>query len=333
MPLALSCLGTMLALPAGAATLDDVRARGHLVCGVSEESKGFAEVNASGAWTGFDIEFCQAVAAAVLGHKDAVKYRVLTSANRFQALIAGEVDLLPRASSWTLSRDTELGVRFVGTIFHDGQGFLVRRGYAVSSVLELSGASVCVLKGTSAGEGLESYFQARRMRYQLNAAGQWSDAVKAYADGACTLLTGDISVLAVERSKLINPPDHVILPEVITKEPFAPVVRQGDEQWFSVVRWTREALIGAEELGITSQNVESLKEQPAIDVRRFIGLEADLGRGMGLDRAWSYEIVKQVGNYGEMFERNLGARSDLALERGINNLWTKGGLLYAAPLR
>jgi general L-amino acid transport system substrate-binding protein len=262
-----------------------------------------------------------------------VKYRVVTPANRYQALTAGEVDLLPRASGRTLSRDTELGVRYADTLFHDGQGFLIRRGYAVASILELSGTSVCVMAGTSAAQAVETFFQSRKMRYQPVAAERWSDAVKAYADGACTVLTGDVTVLAAERIRLANPGDHVLMPELISKEMLGPVVRQGDEQWFSIVRWTLAALIAAEELGITSQNVDALRASPNIDIRRFLGLEADLGQGMGLAREWSYQLVKQVGNYGDLFERNIGQKSPLAIERSINNLWTRGGLMSAGPLR
>ncbi|WP_295559535.1 amino acid ABC transporter substrate-binding protein [uncultured Hyphomicrobium sp.] len=317
----------------GAATLDDVRARGHLICGVSEGMPGFASIGANGAWTGLDIDFCGAVAAAVLGDRGAVKYRVVTPANRFQALSSGEIDLLPRANGRTLSRDTELGVRFADTLFHDGQGFLIQRGYAVASVLELSGTSVCVMAGSSAAQGVETFFQARKMRYQLVPAEQWSTAVKSYADGACTVLTGDITLLAAERSRFTTPSDHVIMPELISKEMLGPVVRQGDEQWFSIVRWTLSALVTAEELGITSVNIDALRSSPNIDIRRFLGLEADLGRGMGLAREWSYLVVRQNGNYGEIFDRNIGLKSPLALERGVNNIWTRGGLLSAGPLR
>lgn len=333
---ALSVLTPALAipvLPAAAATLDDVRARGHLVCGVTEGMPGFAAVAPDGAWRGLDIDFCGAVAAAVLGRRDAVRYRVVTPASRYHALAAGEVDLLPRANGRTLSRDTEQRVRFVDTLFHDGQGFLVRRGMAVASVFELSGASVCVMTGTGADTALEAYFQQRRMRYHAVASAEWVDAVKAYADGACTVLSGDVTTLAAERSRLFNPGEHVILPELVSKEMLGPVVRQGDEQWFSIVRWSLAALISAEELGITGAAADGLRVSPFIDVRRFLGQEADLGRPMGLAREWSYRIVKEVGNYGEMFERNVGLKSPLALERGLNNLWTRGGLLSAGPLR
>lgn len=331
--LALAAVAALAAPTGHAATLDDVRARGHLVCGVSEGTPGFAAVSEEGAWTGLDVDFCGAVAAAVLGNKGAVKYRVVTATNRYQALTASEVDLLPRANGRTLSRDTELGVRYTDTLFHDGQGFLVKRGYAVASVLELSGTSICVMGGTSTAQSVETYFQFRRMRYQLVPAEHWSEAVKAYADGACTVLTGDVTVLAAERSRLVNPADHVLMPELIGKEMLGPVVRQGDEQWFSIVRWTLAALISAEELGITSQNIDGLRASSNVDIRRFLGLEADLGQGMGLSRDWSYQVVKQVGNYGELFERNIGLKSPLALERGVNNLWTRGGLLSTGPLR
>lgn len=318
---------------ARAATLEDVVARGHLVCGVTEGMPGFASVGADGAWTGIDIDFCGAVAAAVLGNKDAVKYRVVTPANRFQVLTAGEVDLLPRAGGRSLSRDTELGVRFVDTLFHDGQGFLIKRGTAVASILELSGASVCVMSGTNAAQAAETFFQTRKMRFQLVASEHWNDAAKAYASGACTVLTGDVTLLAAERSRLEKPGDHVIMPELISKEMLGPVVRQGDEQWLSIVRWTVAALIAAEELGITRENADALRASTNVEIRRFLGLEADLGQGMGLSREWSYRIVRQVGNYGDVFERNVGLSAPLALERGVNNLWTRGGLLSAGPLR
>lgn len=322
-----------IAAPGEAATLDDVKARGHLVCGVSEGMPGFAELNERGSWTGFDIDICAAVATATLGRKDAVKYRVVTPASGFPALMSREVDLLPRGNARTLSRDTEYGVRYVETTFHEGQGFLVRRGYAVASVLELSGASVCVMAPSGATQGLETYFQSRNMRYSVMASEQWADAVKAYADGACTLLTGDITALAAARSRFTTPTDHVILPELITKDKLGPVVRTGDEQWFSIVRWTIEALVAADELGISQQNIDTLRGSANVDIRRFLGLEADLGRSLGLSRDWSYQVTKQVGNYGDVFDRNIGASSRLRLDRGANNLWTKGGLFSAPPLR
>lgn len=321
------------ATPALSATLDDVRARGHLICGVSDGIAGFSHVDDRGVWTGLDVEFCGAVAAAVFGRKDAVKFRPLSAANSYQALKQSEVDLLARATTWTLSRDTELGLRYAGTIFHDGQGFLVRRGQAVASVLELSGASVCVLEGTSAKQGVVEFFRGRQMRYQLVVAERWADLVKAYTAGTCTLLSSDVSVLAVERSRLAKPADHMLLAELITKQPSGPTVRQGDDQWFAIVKWTLMALIAAEELGLTSQNVDEYNSSTLPDIKLFLGVDANLGQTMGLERNWSHNIVKQVGNYGEIFGRNVGGRSPLALERGVNGLWTKGGLMYAVPLR
>lgn len=329
----LAPLALLSAQQAAAATLDDVRTRGYVLCGVSENKAGFSHVDERGVWSGLEIDFCGAVAAATLGKRDAVKFRPLTEANRFQALKDGEIDVLARATTWTLSRDTELGVRFVGTLFNDGQGFLVRKAQAVSSVLELSGASVCVMVGTSAEQGLNDFFRSRQMRYQRVPADRWDDLLKIYADGGCTLLTGDMTVLAAERSRMANPGEHMLLPELITKEPLSPAVRLGDEQWFAIVRWTLFALIAAEELSLSHENVDAGKSSPLTDVRRFLGLDANLGQAMGLDAEWAYRIVKQVGNYGEIFDRNVGAGTVLGLDRGDNDLWTDGGLMYSPPLR
>lgn len=333
--LAALCLAaiSVAAGPACAATLDEVRARGHLICGVGDGVAGFSHVDERGVWSGLEVDFCSAVAAGVFGRKDAVKFRPLTAASSAQALRESEIDLLSRATTWTLSRDTELGLRYAGTLFHDGQGFLVRRGQAVGSVLELSGASVCVLGGTSAEQGVSDFFRTRQMRYQLVVAERWADLVKAYVGGTCTLLSSDMSVLAFERSRLAKPGDHMLLPELISKQPSGPAVRQGDDQWFAIVKWTLMALIAAEELGITSENIDSFADSTLPDVRRFLGLDGNLGQAMGLERDWSYKIVKSVGNYGEMFARNVGSKSQLALERGLNGLWTSGGLMYAIPLR
>jgi general L-amino acid transport system substrate-binding protein len=319
--------------PSQSATLDDVRARGHLICGVGDGVAGFSHVDERGVWSGFDIDFCGAVASAIFGRKDAVKFRPLSAANGFQVLRGGEIDLLARATTWTLSRDTELGLKYAGTTFHDGQGFLVRRGQAVGSVLELSGASVCVLGGTNAEQGVVDFFRSREMRYQLVSGERWGDLVKAYVAGNCTLLSSDITLLALERSRLAKPGENVLLPELITKQPSGPAVRQGDDQWFAVVRWTLMALIAGEELGLTRDTIDEYKTSTLPDVRRFLGLDGNLGQGMGLEADWSYKIVKQVGNYGEIFARNVGANSALALERGINGLWTTGGLMYAIPMR
>jgi general L-amino acid transport system substrate-binding protein len=331
-------LGALLAvaLPAHAAdttVLDAIRARGSLMCGIGEPQPGFSNVSADGQRTGLDVEFCSALAAAVFGSKDAVKLWPLSANDRFKALQAGDVDVLARGATWTLSRDTELGVRFTGVLLYDGQGFLTRRGNAVASVLELSGASVCALPGAMGEQGVANFFGTQRMRYQVVSQESWDDLVKAYSAGSCTVLTGDLSLLAEARSKLKVPADHIILPELITKEPLGPAVRQDDPQWFAVVRWTLMALIEAEELGLTSANVDAQRASTDPAIRRFLGLEANLGQALGLPRDWAYQVVKNVGNYGEIFDRSLGAKSDLKMARGLNNSWTKGGLMYSMPFR
>jgi general L-amino acid transport system substrate-binding protein len=331
-------LGALLAvaMPAHAAdttVLDAIRARGSLMCGIGEPQPGFSNVSADGQRTGLDVEFCSALAAAVFGSKDAVKLWPLSANDRFKALQAGDVDVLARGATWTLSRDTELGVRFTGVLLYDGQGFLTRRGNAVASVLELSGASVCALPGAMGEQGVANFFGTQRMRYQIVSQESWDDLVKAYSAGSCTVLTGDLSLLAEARSKLKVPTDHIILPELITKEPLGPAVRQDDPQWFAVVRWTLMALIEAEELGLTSANVDAQRASTDPAIRRFLGLEANLGQALGLPRDWAYQVVKNVGNYGEIFDRSLGAKSDLKMARGLNNSWTKGGLMYSMPFR
>ncbi|MEQ1653107.1 MAG: amino acid ABC transporter substrate-binding protein [Hyphomicrobium sp.] len=313
--------------------LETVKGRGYVNCGVGDSVAGFSQVNTRGQWSGLDVEFCSALAAAIFGSKDAVKFRNLKAADRFKALADGEVDVLMRATAWTMTRDTELGARFAGILFHDGQGFLVPRGHAITSVLELSGASVCVLPGSSGERVVSDFFSQRKMRFQLVTSEHWDQLVKTYAAGGCTVLTGDVSLLAAERSRFVTAADHLLLPETISKEPLGPVVKTGDDQWFSIVRWNYMALIAAEELGLTSANVDTMRSSTVLDVRRFLGLEADLGAPLGLARDWAYQVVKQVGNYAEIFERTLGEGSALKLDRGLNGLWTKGGLMYSAPLR
>jgi general L-amino acid transport system substrate-binding protein len=313
--------------------VDTIRKRGHVVCGVSDHAPGFSEVNGSGAWSGLDVEFCSALAAAVLGNKDQVKLLSLMPSDKFKALQDEEIDVLMGATPWTLTRDTELGARFAAALYYDGQGFIVPRKHSISSVLELSGASICVLPGSIDEMAVSDYFGARKMRYQLVTSDRWDNLVSTYAKGGCTVLTGDVSLLAYERSRMPNGADHMLLPEYISKEPLGAAVKTGRDSWFSVVRWTFTALVAAEELGINSSNVDTMKASPIHEVRRFLGLEADLGAPMGLSRDWAYQIVRQVGNYGEIFDRTLGEGSPLKLERGLNNLWTKGGLMYAEPMR
>ena len=330
---AVACIVASALNVAAASRLETVKGRGYLNCGVGDAVAGFSQVNGKGQWSGLDVEFCSALAASIFGSKDAVKFRNLTAADRFKALQDGEVDVLTRATAWTLTRDTELGARFVGVLFYDGQGFLVPRGHAISSILELSGASVCVLPGSSGERAVTDFFGQRKMRFQLITSDHWDQLVKTYAAGGCTALTGDVSMLAAERSHFVAFADQILLPETITKEPLGPAVKNDDEQWFSVVRWNYMALIAAEELGLTSANIDTMKSSSAIDVRRFLGLEADLGAPLGLARDWAYQIVKQVGSYAEIFDRTLGTGSPLKLDRGLNSLWTKGGLMYSAPLR
>ncbi|MBS0233774.1 MAG: amino acid ABC transporter substrate-binding protein [Proteobacteria bacterium] len=314
-------------------TLDAVRARGKIICGVTDHAAGFSEVNPRGTWSGLDVEFCSALAAAVLGDRDAVKFISLNAADKFKSLQQQEVDVLLGATAWTLTRDTELGARFAGIMYYDGQGFIIPRNHSIASVLELSGASICVLAGSSDETAISDYFGVRKMRYQLITSDRWDELVKTYSDGGCTVLTGDMTLLAYEKSRLASGADQMMLPELITKEPYGPAVRLGDDGWFAIVRWTAMALVGAEELGISSSNIDTMKASPSHEVRRFLGLDADLGAPLGLSRDWAYQIVRQVGNYGEIFERTLGQSSALKLDRGLNNLWTKGGLMYAAPFR
>ncbi len=313
--------------------LQTVRERGHVLCGITADSPGLATVDGKGTWSGLGAEYCGALAAAVLGSKSAVKIIPLTASERFRALANGSVDVLIPYGAWTLSRDTDLGVLSAGVLFHDGQGFLVNRGDAVTSVLELSGSSICVLSGTRAEQAVSDFFKSQGMKFQAVVAEHWADLVKAYEGGSCTLLTGDKSMLAFERSRLSKPVDHILLPELITKEPIGPVVREGDQDWFRIVRWTLMALVAAEELGITSENVEDMQDSPVLEVRRLLGTEQNLGVGLSLPADWAFQMIKQVGNYGEMFERNLGSKSVLRLERGLDALWTRGGLMYAAPFR
>jgi general L-amino acid transport system substrate-binding protein len=257
----------------------------------------------------------------------------LKPGDRFKSLQDEEVDVLLGATAWTLTRDTELGARFAGILYYDGQGFVVPRNHSIGSVLELSGASICVLTDSSDENAIADFFGPRKMRYQLVTSERWEDLVRTYANGGCTALTGDVTLLAYEKSRLVSGSEQMLLPEFITKEPYGAAVRAGDDGWFSIVRWTLMALVAAEELGISRSNVDMMKGSPVHDVRRFLGLEADLGAPLGLSRDWAYQIARQVGNYAEMFDRTLGEGSQLKLDRGLNNLWSKGGLMYAVPLR
>ncbi len=328
-------LAVVVAGPAFAgATLDAVKQRGSIQCGVNNGLAGFGAPNDKGEWSGLDVDFCRAVAAAVFGDATKVKFAPLTAKERFTALQSGEVDMLARNTTWTLSRDTGLGFDFVGVNYYDGQGFMVRESLGVKSALELSGAAVCVQTGTTTELNLTDYFRTNNMELKPVVFEKNEEARTAYDEGRCDSYTTDASGLAAERSVLKNPGEHIILPEIISKEPLGPVVRHGDNEWEDVVRWTLNAMVIAEEFGITSENVDKVKAESANpEVRRMLGVEGDMGQQLKLNPDWAYNIIKQVGNYGESFERNIGEKTPLQLARGLNQLWSKGGLLYAPPVR
>lgn len=318
---------------ASAATLDDVKAKGFVQCGVNTGLAGFGAPNDAGEWSGLDVDYCRAVAAAVFGDPKKVKFSPLSAKERFTALQSGEVDLLVRNSTQTMSRDTQLGITFVGVNYYDGQGFMVKKSLGVSSAKELNGASVCVQSGTTTELNLADYFRANGMEFNPVVFEKQEEADAAYDAGRCDAYTTDASGLYSIRLKLAAPDDHMVLPEIISKEPLAASVRQGDDQWESLVRWTHYALITAEELGITQANVEEQKGSANPEVKRLLGLDGDFGKSIGLGPDWAVNVIKGVGNYGEVFDRNVGAGSPLKIERGLNALWSKGGLQYAPPIR
>ncbi|WP_136679495.1 amino acid ABC transporter substrate-binding protein [Neptunomonas sp. XY-337] len=314
-------------------TLDAVKARGVLQCGVSTGLPGFSNPDDKGNWKGLDVDMCRAVAAAVLGDATKVKYIPLTAKERFTALQSGEIDLLPRNTTWTQTRDTQLGLNFAGVNYYDGQGFMVSKDLGVKSAKELDGAAVCIQAGTTTELNLADYFRLNGMSYAPVVFDTSDQTVKGFEAGRCDVLTSDQSQLYALRIKLEKPDSAMVLPEVISKEPLGPVVRQGDDQWFNIVKWTHNALLNAEELGVTSANVDEMKKSKNPNVRRLIGLEGPKGKGLGLNDDWAYQVIKQTGNYGESFDRNVGAGSPLKVNRGINALWTDGGLQYAPPMR
>ncbi len=321
------------AIAASAATLDDVKAKGFVQCGVSQGLPGFSNPDSAGNWTGIDVDVCRAVAAAVFGDASKVKYTPLSAKERFTALQSGEIDILSRNTTWTATRDTSLGLNFAGVNYYDGQGFMVRKDLNVKSALELSGASVCTNTGTTTELNVADYFRANKLEYEIVAFEKADEVVAAYDAGRCDVYTTDQSGLYAQRLKLTNPADHVVLPEIISKEPLGPVVRQGDDQWFNLVKWTHFAMVNAEELGITSANVDEMKGSDNPAVKRVLGTEGEFGTALGVSNDWAYNIIKQVGNYAETFDRNVGPDTPLAISRGVNDLWTRGGLQYAPPIR
>jgi general L-amino acid transport system substrate-binding protein len=322
-----------LALPtvvAAQGTLQKVKDRGQVRCGASQGVAGFSMPDAQGNWTGFDTDFCRALAAAIFDDPKKIQLISLSSKDRLTALQSGEIDVLARTTTWTLSRDAGIGLNFTAVNYYDGQGFEVRRSADIKSVKELDGASICVAQGTTNELNLADYFRTRGLKYEVVAFENIDDVVKAYENGRCDALSTDVSQLVSYRSKMVNPDEHVVLPEVISKEPIGPWVRQGDDQWFDLVRWTLFALINAEELGVTQENVSEMLKSQNPEIRRLLGQEGKLGEALGVANDWVARIVRHVGNYGESFDRNLGK---IGVPRGANNLWTKGGLQYAPPIR
>lgn len=318
-----------------AATLDDVKKRGKLNCGVHEGLPGFAAPNAKGEWEGFDISVCKAVAAAIFGDPAAVEYIPQTGQTRFTALASGEIDMLARTTTWTFSRDTDLKTEFIGVNFYDGQGFMVPTSLGVSSVKDLDGATVCVNTGTTTELNLAEYFTVNKLSYEPVPIDTGAEIMQQYLSGACDVFTGDASGLAASRATFANPDEHIVLPEIISKEPLAPAMRHGDSEWGDVVRWTLNALISAEELGVTSANIEELSkaagENP--EINRLLGTDGDLGGMIGLEADWAKNAIMAGGNYGEVFEINVGKSTPIGLDRGQNALWTNGGLIYSPPFR
>jgi general L-amino acid transport system substrate-binding protein len=319
---------------ASAATLDDVKAAGKLRCGVTTGLAGFGAPDNNGEWHGLDVDLCKAVAAAVFGDPSKVEYKPLSAEVRFTALQSGEVDMLARNSTWTLSRDSQLGLDFVAVNYYDGQGFMVKKSLGVASAKELKGATVCVQEGTTTEKNLGDFDRSNSLGIQPVKFKENEQARSAYDEGRCDAYTTDASGLAAERTTLKDPSEHIILPEIISKEPLGPVVRHGDNQWGDIVRWAHFATLIAEEKGITQANVDEIKGSSTDpEVRRFLGAEDKMGEGLGLSNDWAVNIIKAVGNYGEIFERNVGLKTPLALARGLNDLWTRGGLQYAPPVR
>jgi general L-amino acid transport system substrate-binding protein len=324
-----------IAAPAVAGpTIDKIKKADAIVCGVSTGVVGFSAADSQGKYTGLDVDVCRAIAAAVLGSADKVKYTPLTPQQRFTALQSGEVDILSRNTTWTQQRDTALGLNFAPVTYYDGQGFMVPAKLGVKSAKELNGATVCVQPGTTTELNLADYFRSNKMDFKPVVIEDLKEVEAAFFAGRCDVLTTDASGLASTRAvKAGNAADYVILPEIISKEPLAPTVRHGDDEWFDIVKWTVNALIEAEESGVTSGNVDQMAKSDNPNIKRLLGATPGMGKNLGLDEQWALRAIKQVGNYGEIFERNVGANTPLKLQRGINALWTKGGLMYAPPFR
>jgi general L-amino acid transport system substrate-binding protein len=323
----------MVADLAHAATLDTVKQRGSLNCGANGQLPGFGLPDAQGNWTGLDVDLCRAVAAAIFNDANKVKFVPLTAKDRFTALQTGDVDVLVRNTSWSLLRDTQLGLNATGVNYYDGQGFIIRKSAKVNSALELNDATICVQQGTTTELNLADYFRSNRMRLRSVTFASLDEAVRAYETDRCNAFTTDASGLYATRLKFARPDDHVVLPEIISKEPLGPFVRHGDDQWFDLVKWVHFAMLNAEELNVNKANVDEQMKSDNPEIRRLLGVEDNFGERLGLAKDWVFRIVKLVGNYGDVFDRNVGQGSPLKIARGLNALWTKGGIQYAPPIR
>lgn len=318
---------------AEAGVLDQVKQRGALACGVSQGVAGFSAPSSSGQWTGLDVDFCRALASVIFDDPEKIRFVPLATTNRFTAIQSGEVDVLARITTWTLSRDTSLGLAFSAVNYYDGQGFITRKSLNVRSAKDLGGASICAQTGSTTELNLADFFRSNNLRYEPLALATIDEVISAYDAGRCDAYTTDASGLSSARLRMAKPDDHVVLSDIISKEPLGPAVRQGDEQWFDLVRWTHYAMVTAEELGVNSTNIDQMLSSTNPEIRRLLGVEGTFGEALGVTKDWAYRIVKRVGNYGEAFDRNVGAGSPLMIERGLNALWNKGGLQYAPPIR
>ena len=319
----------------GDGTLGAIKSNGSVQCGVSQGLPGFSNKDDAGNWTGIDVDFCRGVAAAVFGDANAVKFTPLSAKERFTALSSGEVDILSRNTTWTMTRDTQLGLNFAGVNYYDGQGMMVPSSLGVTNAMELDGASICTNTGTTTELNITDFFRTNNMSFELVAFEKADEVVAAYDSGRCDVYTTDKSGIAAQRLKLTDPAAHTILPETISKEPLGPVVRQGDDGWFNVVRWTLNCMINAEEMGVSSANLSDMMNSDNPGIKRLLGTEGNFGESIGVSNGWCANIIEQVGNYGESYETNVGADTPLKLARdgSVNALWTNGGLMYAPPIR
>ncbi len=326
-------LTALAASAASAQTLKTVKDRGHLICGVSQGLPGFSDKDAKGEWAGLDADFCRALAAAIFNDAGKVQFVQLSAEERFAALQAKKIDVLSRNSTWTMGRETGLGLIFAAVNYYDGQGFMVRKTPKIDSALELADKTICTKAGTTSELNLADYFRNNRLTYKVATFASAEEALRAYEGGRCQALTSDVSQLYAQRTKLAMPRDHIILPDIISKEPLGPVVRQDDVQWLNVVKWTSFAMVNADELGVGRSNFDEATKSKKPSVRRLLGLEGDFGKQLGLTNDWAAHAIRLVGNYGEVYERNVGTGSKLGIPRGLNSLWDRGGIQYAPPIR